>query len=122
MRHINFRRRPTPQNVPGRQQPSRITLPPYGGTLTISILENRATQRAGGGPARTPKARILAELQQRAKLDGARPSDEVEGLKFDVRWEPRQGTLGVVTNQEEAAATMGSLQVVRDLGTLKIVF
>jgi len=98
-----------------------MKLPTYGGTLTISILESRAAQQAGGGPARTPTARMLAELQQRAKLGDARPSDEVEGLKFDVRWEPMKGTLGVVINQEEATAIMGSLQVVRWLGTMKIL-
>lgn len=98
-----------------------MTLPPYGGTLTISILESRAAQQAGGGPARTPTARMLAELQQRAKLGDARPSEEVEGLKFDVRWEPMKRTLGVLINQEEAMAIMGVLQVVGRLEILKIL-
>ncbi|KAG6333415.1 hypothetical protein ID866_5677 [Astraeus odoratus] len=98
--------------MPGRPQPpGRVLLPPHGGTLTISIVESRATQQAGGGPARTPVARMLAELQRKARLGDARPSDEVEGLKFDVRWEPMEGTLGVVN---EAIAAMRDLQVDAD--------
>ncbi|KAL4077046.1 mediator complex subunit MED14-domain-containing protein [Scleroderma yunnanense] len=111
---ISYWMRPTPQNIPGRQPLNRIKLPPSGGTLTISILEGRVTQQAGSGPARTPEARMLAELQQRAKLGDARPSDEVEGLKFNVQWEPMKGALGVVINQEEAMTAMGCLQVNSD--------
>ncbi|KAI6103423.1 mediator complex subunit MED14-domain-containing protein [Pisolithus sp. B1] len=109
---VSYWLRPAPQNVPGWSQVrSRMGLPPHGGTLTISIVESRATQQAGGGPARTPVARMLADLQQRAKSGESRPSDEVEGLMFDVRWEPMKGTLGVIVNQEEAMATVGRLEV-----------
>lgn len=109
---VSYWLRPTPQNIPGRSQmQSRIKLPPHGGTLTISITESRATRKAGGGPARTPVARMLADLQQGAKSGDAHPSDEVEGLMFDVRWEPMKGTLGVIINQEEVLATVGRLEV-----------
>ncbi|KAI6128239.1 mediator complex subunit MED14-domain-containing protein [Pisolithus croceorrhizus] len=109
---VSYWLRPAPQNAPGWSQVrSRMGLPPHGGTLTISIAESRATQQAGGGPARSPVARMLADLQQRAKSGEARPSDEVEGLMFDVRWEPMKGTLGVIVNQEEAMATVGRLEV-----------
>ena len=40
--------------------------------------------------------RVLAELQTCAKLgEGNKPNDEVEGLKFEVTWEPMKGVLGV---------------------------
>ncbi|KAI6036221.1 mediator complex subunit MED14-domain-containing protein [Pisolithus microcarpus] len=108
---VSYWLRPS-QNIPGRPpMRSRIGLPPHGGTLTISIVESRATQQAGGGPARTPVARMLADLQKAAKSGESRPSDEVEGLKFDVVWEPMRGTLGVNINQEEAMATVGHLEV-----------
>ncbi|KAJ7502829.1 mediator complex subunit MED14-domain-containing protein [Mycena galericulata] len=73
----------------------RTKLPSLGGTLTISIVEAKA-QSQTLGPARSPKARVLAEIQQRSKLGTLRPSDEVEGLKFEVRWEPAKGALGAV--------------------------
>lgn len=108
---VSYWLRPS-QNIPGRPpMRSRIGLPPHGGTLTISIVESRATQQAGGGPARTPVARMLADLQKAAKSGESRPSDEVEGLKFDVVWEPMRGTLGVNINQEEAMAMVGHLEV-----------
>lgn len=106
-------RRPTPPTVPGRAPPPhRLKLPPHGGTLTISIVENRASPKVGGGPARTPVARMLSELQLKAKLGSARPSDEVEGLKFEVKWEPMKGTLGAVIDQDESMAILGELLVV----------
>ena len=65
------------------------------------------------GPQRTPKARVLMELQERAKLGTkGRPSDEVEGARFNARWEPQQGTLGVPVNQESARVAPGELLVV----------
>jgi len=35
-------------------------------------------------------------MQDRLKLKGARPSDEVEKWRFEVRWKPQQGALGVM--------------------------
>lgn len=115
-------RRPTPTAAPGRAQPpGRNKLPPQGGTLTISIVENRANPKVGGGPARSPAARMLSELQVKAKLGSARPSDEVEGLKFEVRWEPTKGTLGVGIDQDESMIIIGELLVVSscELGVMK---
>ncbi|KAJ7647579.1 mediator complex subunit MED14-domain-containing protein [Roridomyces roridus] len=77
----------------------RSKLPLLGGTLTISIIEAKGKHNARG-PARSPKAHVLAELQQRAKLGASRPSDEVEGLKFEVVWEPAKGALGAVVTAE----------------------
>ncbi|KAJ7690643.1 MED14-domain-containing protein [Mycena rosella] len=77
----------------------RTKLPLLGGTLTISIVEAKPLPQARG-PARSPKARVLAELQQRSKLGTLRPSDEVEGLKFEVRWEPAKGALGAVISPD----------------------
>lgn len=106
-------RRPAPTTVLGRPQPlSRLKLPPHGGILTISIVENRANPKFGNGPARPPAARMLSELQLKAKLGSARPSDEVEGLKFEVKWEPMKGALGVVIDQDESMAIVGEILVV----------
>ncbi|KAJ7078861.1 mediator complex subunit MED14-domain-containing protein [Mycena belliarum] len=77
----------------------RTKLPQLGGTLTISIVEAKPPPPTRG-PARSPKARVLAELQQRSKLGALRPSDEVEGLKFEVRWEPAKGALGAVISPD----------------------
>ncbi|KAJ7928568.1 mediator complex subunit MED14-domain-containing protein [Mycena leptocephala] len=89
--------RPAPStNAFGRP---RAKLPLLGGTLTISIVEAKH-QSQTRGPARSPKARVLAELQQRSKLGTLRASDEVEGLKFEVRWEPAIGALGAVISAE----------------------
>ncbi|KAJ6497836.1 mediator complex subunit MED14-domain-containing protein [Mycena sanguinolenta] len=88
--------RPAATNTYGRP---RAKLPLLGGTLTISIVEAKHPSQTRG-PARSPKARVLAELQHRAKLGALRASDEVEGLKFEVRWEPAKGALGVVISPE----------------------
>jgi mediator of RNA polymerase II transcription subunit 14 len=77
----------------------RTKLPLLGGTLTISIVEAKSKPQTRG-PARSPKARVLAELQQRSKLGTLKPSDDVEGLKFEVRWEPAKGALGAVIAPE----------------------
>ncbi|KAF9242015.1 mediator complex subunit MED14-domain-containing protein [Melanogaster broomeanus] len=107
---VSYWTRPTPPSVSGRPQaPNRIKLPSHGGTLTISIVENRATLNTG--PARSPVARMVAELQQKAKLREGRPSDEVEGLKFDVKWEPMKGALGVAIDQDECMTSIGELLV-----------
>jgi hypothetical protein len=55
---------------------------------------------------------MLSELQLKAKLGSARSSDEVEGLKFEVKWEPMKGTLGVVIDQDESMEIIGELLVV----------
>jgi mediator of RNA polymerase II transcription subunit 14 len=106
--------RQPPPVVPGRPAPPphRSKLPALGGTLTISVISTHGPVQAGGGPARSPKARILAELQQKSKIGSGRPSDEVEGLKFQVRWEPAKGALGVVIPAEEATQASSELFVV----------
>ena len=55
---------------------------------------------------------MLAELQQRSKLSGKRPSDEVEVMGFDVKWEPEKGALGVSIPVEEAHQAVGELKLV----------
>lgn len=55
---------------------------------------------------------MLSELQLKAKLGSTRPSDEVEGFKFEVKWEPIKGTLGVAIDQNESMAIIGQLSVV----------
>jgi mediator of RNA polymerase II transcription subunit 14 len=106
--------RQTPPAVPGRPAPPphRSKLPALGGTLTISIITAHAPPQTGSGPARSPKARVLAELQQRSKIGNAKISDEVEGLKFQVKWEPAKGALGVVIPVEEAMLASAELFVV----------
>ena len=101
-------RRPILPQIPGRPPPNRSKLPPHGGTLTISIVP-AATLRS------SPKTRILAELQARAKLgEGNRPSDEVEGLKFEIKWEPTKGVFGVGSvSGDDVNVKGGELLVVR---------
>lgn len=65
-----------------------------------------------GGPARSPKSRMLARLQTKAKLIGSRASDEVEGLRFEVKWEPAQGALGVFVDPQELVMTGQELAIV----------
>uniref|UniRef100_A0A8H8CQ10 Mediator of RNA polymerase II transcription subunit 14 n=1 Tax=Psilocybe cubensis TaxID=181762 RepID=A0A8H8CQ10_PSICU len=84
-----------------RRTPGRHKIPPLGGTLTISIIETHAPPQTGPGPARTSRQRVAARLQQKAKLGRAKPSDEVEGLKFSVVWEPTKGALGVIVSAED---------------------
>jgi len=68
---------------------------------------------------------VLAELQDRAKLGGVgvgwvtegsgtmkRPSDEVEGLKFVVKWETSKGAFGVKVSDEDVRVEEGELSVV----------
>ena len=98
------RRPQQPSGLP----PNRVKLPPHGGTLTISIVEDVEKK-----VARSPKARMLAELQRRSKLGDMRPSDEVESLQFDVKWEPMKGVLAANIDTEEAIAAVRELVVVR---------
>lgn len=35
-------------------------------------------------------------MQDRLKLKGAKPSDEVETWRFEVTWKPQQGAMGVL--------------------------
>ncbi|KAJ3517642.1 hypothetical protein NLJ89_g378 [Agrocybe chaxingu] len=80
----------------------RNQVPLFGGTLTIAIVETKAPIQTGRGPARTSRQRVIARLQQKSKTGSRRPSDEVEGLKFMVQWEPAQGALGAFIRPEES--------------------
>lgn len=42
-----------------------------------------------------------------------RPSDEVDSLQFDVKWEPMKGVLATDIDAEEAKAAVEQLVVVR---------
>ena len=77
----------------------------------MSIVEAKDSSKPGsrplggliGGPARCANARILAEIQEQSKLQpGHRPSDDVESLKLEVKWEPSPGALGVTLTPEES--------------------
>ncbi|RDB24861.1 Mediator of RNA polymerase II transcription subunit 14 [Hypsizygus marmoreus] len=85
MMTVSYWIRSAPPQLQGR---SRLKLPSLGGTVTISIVET-------SGPARTPKSRAFARIQHKSKFGNATPSDEVEGLRFQTRWEPAKGALGV---------------------------
>jgi mediator of RNA polymerase II transcription subunit 14 len=54
----------------------------------------------------------LAELQVKAKFAGKKASDEVEGLKFEVKWETSKGAFGVKVAEEDVRVEEGSLDVV----------
>lgn len=107
---VSYWIRKQPPTMPGRPPP-RVRLPPQGGTLTVSIVDAKDSSKPGsrplggliGGPARCPNARILAEIQEKTKLQSEhRPSDDVESLKLEVKWEPSPGALGVALTAQES--------------------
>ncbi|KDR75325.1 hypothetical protein GALMADRAFT_249364 [Galerina marginata CBS 339.88] len=104
-------RPPLPPTAPGRPRPK---IPLLGGTLIMSIVETRAPAQAGPGPARKSRQRVLARLQQKSKLGNGKPSDEVEGLKFVVQWEPAKGALGVLVPLEETYLPEDALRIDAD--------
>ncbi|KAK0454745.1 mediator complex subunit MED14-domain-containing protein [Armillaria borealis] len=106
-----WRRKPMP-NIGVRHRSIRI--PEIGGKLVIAIVEARASVQAGGGPERSSKARVLADLQRKSKLGTKQPSDDVEGLRFKVTWEPEQGALGVQIPPEELILPSGMLAINAD--------
>lgn len=78
-----------------RQVQQRFQIPPFGGTLSISLEQVFGPTKVGGGPQRTSKARTLTILENRRKLGSTLPADEVETFNFVVKWEPAKGALGV---------------------------
>ncbi len=76
--------------------------------MTIAIVQ----AQSNGKPDRTPRNRILSEIQYKAKLANLRPSDEVEGLRFKVTWEPESNALGVHIPQDALVMPQEILAVV----------
>ncbi|KAG1744781.1 mediator complex subunit MED14-domain-containing protein [Suillus lakei] len=105
---VSYWMRPPQPGVPV-PPPNRLKLPSHGGTLTISIIE-KVDKKA----ARSPIARMLAELQRRSKLGNMRPSDDVESLQFDAKWEPMKGVLAANIDAEDAVAAVKELVVESD--------
>jgi hypothetical protein len=75
-----------------------------GGTLRIELLTTP-------DPICKPHARVLAELQDCAKLGKRRPSDTVEGTTWNVS-EPAPLALGIELTTEGAIPAPGELTVV----------
>ncbi|KAF9497312.1 MED14-domain-containing protein [Pleurotus eryngii] len=98
-----------PRTAPTRAQARPIPL--QGGTLTISIVQSKGPPQAGGGPTRTAKQRVLAELEHRLKLGANRPSDEVEALQFEVKWEPTPYVLTMMIPPELLAMAPEELTI-----------
>ena len=107
--HYWVRKPPQRRRAPSQQRP----LPLLGGKLTISIVQVK--EQTGRNAMRSPRARVLAELQSRPKLQASRPSDEVEHMRFDIKWEPEPGALGVTPALEDIHMPPGELQIVRGL-------
>ncbi|KAG2354230.1 mediator complex subunit MED14-domain-containing protein [Suillus spraguei] len=105
---VSYWMRPPQPGVP-MVAPNRLKLPLHGGTLTISIVE-KVDKKA----ARSPIARMIAELQRKSKLGDLRPSDDVESLQFDVKWEPMKGVLAANIDAEEAIVGVKELAVESD--------
>ncbi|OAX41796.1 MED14-domain-containing protein [Rhizopogon vinicolor AM-OR11-026] len=105
---VSYWMRPPQPTISGLP-PNRVKPPPHGGTLTISIVEDIDKKAA-----RSPMARMLAELQRSSKLGDMRPSDEVENLQFDVKWEPMKGVLAANIDAEEAISAVQELVVESD--------
>ncbi|KAL1667181.1 mediator complex subunit MED14-domain-containing protein [Schizophyllum commune] len=91
-----------------RPRHPRNLVPPSAGTLHISIIDRRTPK---GEPFRSPKARKLAEIQRKSKLGDLRPSEEVETLALEARWEPEQDALGVSLPREYVTMREGELVV-----------
>jgi mediator of RNA polymerase II transcription subunit 14 len=87
--------------------PTRFQLSSLGGTLKIGL-------QTTPHPIRNPPARALAELQDRAKLGGRRPSDTVEGTRLNVVWEPAPLVLGIALTAQSTMSAPDGLFVVRD--------
>lgn len=54
----------------------------------------------------------MADLQQKSKLGSLKPSDEIEGLKFEVTWQPAHGALGALLAPEDSVLPSGLLCIV----------
>jgi mediator of RNA polymerase II transcription subunit 14 len=95
------------RHPPARQPPhaASFQLPLLGGTLRIELLTTP-------DPIRKPNARVLTELQDRAKLGERRPSDTVEGTTWNVVWEPAPLALGIALTTEAVIPAPGDLRVV----------
>ena len=92
---------------PSARPPSHAAsfqLPLLGGTLRIELLTTP-------DPIRKPHARVLTELQDRAKLGERKPSDTIEGTTWNVVWEPAPLALGIALTTE-GAIPVGELTVV----------
>ncbi|KAI0045303.1 MED14-domain-containing protein [Auriscalpium vulgare] len=107
---VSYWIRQPPINPPAA---SRFRLPLAGGTLSIALLTS--TQ-----PQRSPKSRVLAELQERSKIASAdqKPSDTVEGAQWKVQWEPVSGALGVKIRPDDAVLHNHELTI--DAGDLDL--
>lgn len=105
---VSYWMRPPQPGVPVLA-PNRLKLPSHGGTLTISIVE-----KVDKKSVRSPIARMLAELQQKSKLGDMRPSDDVENLQFDAKWEPMKGVLAANIDAEETITAVKELVVESD--------
>lgn len=102
-----------PQPQPHSRSSSQAQSQSQSHSQAQSHSSTASTSTGMSPPVRKPKARILMELQQRAKLGTkGRPSDEVEGVRFDVRWEPQNMTLAVPANLEDVQFADGELVVV----------
>ncbi|KZT04699.1 MED14-domain-containing protein [Laetiporus sulphureus 93-53] len=106
---VSYWIRKPPSKIPGRQPPP---IPLLGGRLTISIV--RVPAAKNNKDNRSPKARVLAELQEKAKLDVKRPSDEVEPLQFEVKWEPVVNALGISVPAQDIHLSQAELAIDSD--------
>lgn len=66
--------------------------------MKISIVPADSKSK---GPKRSATTRALADIQNTSKLDGKQPTDEVEGLKIEVKWEVTKWALGVAIEADE---------------------
>ncbi|KAI0031227.1 mediator complex subunit MED14-domain-containing protein [Vararia minispora EC-137] len=96
-------RRTPPPSQPASRVPTKIPL--HGGTVTISLVSSPE-------PQRKPQARVLAELQARARLAGRQPSDSIEALRWEVRWEPQPGAIGFRLAPQDTTLRPEELQIV----------
>ncbi|GJE97389.1 Med14 domain-containing protein [Phanerochaete sordida] len=97
------------QPLPSQGTPISLR-PPQNQRDQASQQQQQSALVADRRYRRSPKDRVLVELQERAKLNVApkdqarrigKPSDETEGMVMHVAWAPQPGALGVNIKPED---------------------
>ncbi|KZT40826.1 MED14-domain-containing protein [Sistotremastrum suecicum HHB10207 ss-3] len=102
-------RKPQRGNLPANTRP----IPLLGGSLTISILVKPPVKFQA--PSRSALDRVLTELEEKSKFGSdRRPSDQIEDVSLQVKWEPAKGALGVNLTPQDAVLAESELAVDAD--------
>lgn len=89
--------------------------------MTIEIKAVNSAFITSNGPATSPKAQALADIQYKSKISAVRPSDEVEALAFHVTWEPFPRVFGLVVPPEQCVLSAEALAIVRSIMATSLI-